>query len=73
VSLAGAPDAHVRLRIFDVRGRLVSQLYEGRLGNAGDMVWDGRDGDGRRVSSGIYFVNAETSSASVSNKVIFVR
>lgn len=73
VSLAGAPDTHVKLRVFDIRGRLVSVLYEGRLGSAGNITWDGSDSRGRRVSSGIYFVNVQTSSASVSNKVIFVR
>jgi hypothetical protein len=73
ISLAGGAAAHVKVRVFDVRGRLVTALYEGRLGAAGDIVWDGRDGGGRKVSSGIYFVNAETSSAAVSRKVIFVR
>ncbi len=73
VSLGGAPGSRVRVRVFDVRGRLVAGIYEGKLGLAGDLVWDGRDGGGRRVSSGIYFINAETSSAAVSRKIIYVR
>ena len=73
ISLAGAPASRVRVRVFDVRGRLVAGIYEGELGESGDIVWTGRDGGGRKVSSGIYFINAESSSASVSRKLIYVR
>jgi flagellar hook assembly protein FlgD len=73
VLLAGAQGGSARVRVFDVRGRLVADLYGGQPGPREEIVWDGRDGNGRKVSSGIYFINAETSSASVSNKVIFVR
>jgi hypothetical protein len=72
-ALAGDPEKHVNVSVFDVRGRLVSRVYEGRLGSSGEIVWDGRDREGRRVSSGIYFVRAETSSAAVSRKVVYVR
>ncbi len=73
MSLAGAPESHVEVRVFDVSGRLVAEVYEGRLGEAGDIVWDGRDRAGRRVSSGIYFLSAQTAEAAVSRKMIHVR
>lgn len=45
----------VRLDIYNVTGQKVRTLHSGQLG-AGhqSMEWDGRDGSGRRVSSGIY-------------------
>jgi hypothetical protein len=73
ISLSGSAHVKVRVNVFDVRGRLVAALYEGLLGSSGDLAWDGRDRNGRVVSSGIYFVRAESSSAALSRKVIYVR
>jgi hypothetical protein len=48
--------ANVRLNIYDARGRLVRRLSD-EFRTAGEHVvhWDGRDGQGRSVSAGIYF------------------
>ena len=47
----------VRVTVFDLRGRLVRMLFDGRV-DAGtrSFVWDGRDGDGAAAASGVYFV-----------------
>ena len=48
--------SETKLKIFDVRGRDVRTLHAGRLGSGEhEMVWDGRNDDGRTVGSGIYF------------------
>ncbi len=46
----------VRLKIYDVRGLLVATLLEEKLA-AGrhSVIWNGRDGRGRQVASGVYF------------------
>ncbi len=47
----------VTLRVYDVAGALVRTLVAGRRGPGVDTVpWDGRDGRGREVPSGIYFL-----------------
>jgi hypothetical protein len=53
-SLSAAAD--VRLTIYDPAGREVRRLVRGKL-IAGEhrAVWDGRDGDGRRMGPGLYF------------------
>jgi hypothetical protein len=50
------------LRVYDVRGALVRTLDSGAQ-PAGDhqRFWDGRDNDGRRVASGVYFYRLATS------------
>ena len=50
---------HVSVKIFNVRGELVRTLQDGPL-TAGrhELRWDGRDSDGSRQASGVYF--AET-------------
>ncbi len=49
-------ETDIRLEIFDTRGRLVRVLDEG-MRSAGEhsVVWNGRDGEGRELSSGVYF------------------
>jgi hypothetical protein len=48
--------ALVDLAVFDVRGRMLTRLIDGRL-PAGfhTAVWDGRDHRGRRAAAGVYF------------------
>jgi len=44
------------LRVFDVKGRLVRTLMSGvATPGTHEVLWDGRDALGRRVSSGLYF------------------
>ncbi len=50
--------ATVELAIYDARGRLVRVLSAGALHEAGwhQRKWEGRDGTGARVASGVYHV-----------------
>jgi len=52
----GRDGARVRLAVYDVSGRLVTVLADGAA-EAGNHAarWDGRDAQGRPVSSGVYF------------------
>ena len=46
---------NVELAIFDVAGRRVRVLVDGwRGGGTHEVIWDGTDGAGRKVSSGMY-------------------
>lgn len=51
------PDAYrVTLRIYDVRGSLVSSLVDAELPRGSHQAdWSGRDGQGRPMPSGTYF------------------
>ncbi|HTK31358.1 MAG TPA: FlgD immunoglobulin-like domain containing protein [Candidatus Saccharimonadaceae bacterium] len=60
----GLPAAgRVRFSVFDVHGREVRVLEDGVF-EAGEhtATWDGRDGTGRRVAAGMYFVRLATAS-----------
>ncbi len=52
-----AESAPVHLSIFDLAGRRVTSLLEGVPHAAGRHAvrWDGRDGSGQRLPSGVYF------------------
>jgi len=50
----------VRLTIHDVSGRLVKELVAGEMpAGLHETDWDGRDGGGSHVSSGVYFAKLE--------------
>jgi hypothetical protein len=42
--------------VFDTTGRRVRALLGATSGSSVEFVWDGMDGSGRRVASGVYFV-----------------
>ena len=60
VSLALTHEQSARLQIYDVAGRLVRTLHDATL-EAGvhRIEWDGTNGEGRAVPSGIYFLKAD--------------
>ena len=62
----------VRLRVYNIRGRLVRELVEG--GNVeGEVEWDGRDMLGRQVSSGVYVVRLEADGRMWTKKLVLMR
>ena len=64
----------VQLAIYDLSGRLCRRMFDGGL-EAGkhDLVWDGRDSQGRPVTSGIYFVVLQTPVGQHREKLVKVR
>jgi hypothetical protein len=53
------------IRVYDVTGRRVRTLLDGQLSRGSSTVaWDGRDGHGARVGSGVYFVRLKVSRRS---------
>jgi hypothetical protein len=62
----------VRLRVYDVEGRLVRVLQQGKLQSEGvhRAMWDGADEGGNRVGTGVYFYKLETGSEQVVRRVV---
>jgi hypothetical protein len=65
--------------VHDVRGRKVADAQPVEGSRDGPLLfrWDGRDQDGRAVSSGIYFLSARSSagplSLSAEQRIVMVR
>ncbi len=66
--------AHVRLVVFNVLGETVTALYEG-VQSAGEhrLTWEGKDDNGRLVSSGIYYYRLEYGGKSLMRKMILLK
>lgn len=64
----------VSLQIFDLKGRQIVTLVNKNL-NAGvhHYTWDGRDRNGKLVSSGIYICVVKTPTFQASQKMAFVK
>jgi hypothetical protein len=74
ISYAVADDNPVRLQLFDVSGRRVRMLVDAPT-TAGfhQVAWDGRDEQGRALSSGIYYARIQIGRWSETRKVLKLR
>ncbi|MBW6514258.1 MAG: T9SS type A sorting domain-containing protein [Candidatus Syntrophosphaera sp.] len=74
ISFDLARAGNVKLSVYNVKGQLVRVLANGPL-NAGShrLVWDGRDGKERSVSSGVYFYRLETKDYSSTRKMLMLK
>ena len=65
----------VRVRVFDVTGRLVRTLLDGTLMEPGrhEVVWDGRADGGRGVGSGLYFCRLEAGPFTTAKRMVLVQ
>lgn len=74
VALRLQEDAHVVAVVYDIAGRRVRTLHEGRL-EAGthELVWKGIDEQGRAVASGVYVLRASSEGVSAHRRMVLVR
>ncbi len=74
VSFSVASRSHVLLTVYDELGRTLATLVDGEL-NAGThrVVWNGGDDDGRKASSGIYFLRLQAGPFSQTRKMILIK
>ncbi len=72
--VGGEDRHHVRLQIFDVQGRLVSELVNERQ-QPGEyrLSWDGRDEGGLSVPSGIYLYRLQVGDETHTRKLVVAR
>ena len=64
----------VRLAVFDVRGRRVRVLVDEAM-SAGShtVVWDGTDGQGRRLASGVYLYRIQAGPLNETRRMLLVK
>jgi hypothetical protein len=58
------------LKIFNLRGQLVRELAGSKSGN---YNWDGRDGKGQSVGSGVYFLQVSENGNRAQRKLIKIK
>jgi len=64
---------HVKIRVFDLRGRLVRTLLDEGMGAGRHFVtWDAKDNRGHRVPNGVYLARLSTVDMEASTKLVFL-
>ena len=69
-----AASGSVRLEVVDLSGRLVRQVYEGRLSSGNNLLtWDGRGQNGQALESGAYFIRLMTADGTSTARLVVVK
>ena len=67
-------ESELSLRIFDTAGHSVRLLLvERRSAGRFEVTWDGRDDNGRRVSSGVYFYRLSSPGRRATRSMVLLR
>jgi hypothetical protein len=63
-----------RIRVYDVRGAVVSTLLDTGLGaGSHEIQWTGLDESRRPLAAGVYFLRLEQQAQEVTRKFVFMR
>ncbi|MFH1008853.1 MAG: FlgD immunoglobulin-like domain containing protein [Candidatus Latescibacterota bacterium] len=64
----------VRLVIRDTSGRAVRAFGDDLMGPGSfSVVWDGKDGEGRKAGNGVYFYQMEAGAFTQTRKMVLVK
>jgi hypothetical protein len=68
LDLAAPPDPDLRVRVVDLRGRVVAR--PALSAGAGTVTWDGRLAGGAEAPAGIYFIRLDGDGVPVTRRVV---
>ncbi len=64
----------VQLNVYDLTGRVVKTLVNGPMSaDHHEVVWDGKNGSGDRVASGVYFYKLVAGDYSATEKMLLLK
>lgn len=74
VKFANLPkQANGSVKVFNLRGELVSTLHAGEFGEKSQFVWNGTDNNGASVASGVYMIEGQADGFRQVIKVALVK
>ncbi len=65
-----AKEEKVTVEIFDIQGRKLNNLYEGKASGKQKIIWNGSNGGGEKLARGIYFLRVKSESKSENIKIL---
>ena len=71
LSVECAGSQPVQVKIFDLSGRLIANLFSGSVSNRINLIWNGKSDSGMRVASGTYLVVLQQGEKRTQQKIIF--
>lgn len=74
--LFGLPKSEiVSLKIYNIMGQLFETIYDNHHLSAGyhEVIWSGSNGQGQKISSGVYIYRLEAGGKIITKKMILIR
>ncbi|MDO9575820.1 MAG: FlgD immunoglobulin-like domain containing protein, partial [bacterium] len=67
-------ETKVSLTVYNIAGRMVTQLVN-KIEESGlkEVIWNGTDGRGKKVASGVYFCKLDVAGYAQTQKITIVR
>jgi hypothetical protein len=67
-------EGNVKIEIYNIKGQKVKTLLDCYMSpGRSEMIWDGRDNNGKQISSGIYFYQLVTKKKIITQKMILIK
>ena len=67
-------EGNVKLEIYNIKGQKVKTLLDCYMSpGRSEMIWNGKDDNGKRVSSGVYFYQLVTDKKTITQKMILIK
>jgi hypothetical protein len=67
-------EGNVKLEIYNIKGQLVKTLLDCYMSPGhSEMIWNGREDNGKRVSSGVYLYQLQTPGKSFTKKCMLLK
>ncbi len=63
----------LKISVYNITGKVVSDLYNGKAGDKLLLIWDGKDMYGKALPSGLYFLKAEVGNLSYIKRFVYLR
>jgi len=64
----------VRITVYDLQGKLVrTMVNERKAAGTYSVVWNGRDENGVKVTSGVYFYRIDAGEFSMTKKMVLMK
>ena len=74
ISFSLPTEQDIELAIFNIKGQKVKTLYSGTADiGEHNIVWEGKDINDKRVSSGLYFYKLKTNNKEITRKMIMLK
>jgi hypothetical protein len=70
----GEMSSNLQLQIYDITGKLVKILINGKMEPGyHSVIWDGKDGNGKEVASGLYFYRIESDEFTETKQCLLLK
>lgn len=75
ISFKAPEDGHVTVKVYNIAGALVRPIFEADIqqGLWFQANWDGQNGSGDTVASGVYFISVRGAGIRTIRKVVLLK